>query len=102
MKGLHPWKGFSPGSGINDYFWVEGIELEPGNISVVIMASSGKVVYKYEGPGSEWGGGKGWDGRGNRIDNNGQNLPEDTYYYIIRTTTTKPFTGYILLRRTNK
>lgn len=102
VNGLHPWKGFSPGSGINDYFWVEGIELEPGNVSVVIMASSGKLVYKYEGPGAEWGGGKGWDGRGNRIDNNGQDLPEGTYYYIIKTTTTKPLTGYILLRRTIK
>lgn len=99
VNGLHPWKGFSPGSGINDYFWVEGIEQEPGNISVVIMAGSGKLVYKYEGPGAEWGGGKGWDGRGNRIDNNGQDLPEGTYYYIIKTTTTKPLTGYILLRR---
>jgi len=104
---IHPYKGFSPGYGLKDpdgspldeYYWIEGIEYEQ-DFTLTILSGWNKVVYIYHGSGENWqsGNGKGWDGKGNQIDNNGKDAPEGTYFYILEVKDQK-YTGSILLRR---
>lgn len=66
-------EGFSPnGDGQNDRFVIEGLEYTTNEL--VIINTGGAVVYKttnYKG--------EDWEG----IDNNGDELPEGTYYYLL-------------------
>lgn len=101
FSNIRGYNGFSPnGDGINDVFWVEGMEnLE--SFEITIMNRWGEVVYHYgnkEESSSEW---TGWDGKHYRT---GKDVPEGIYYYIIKANgriynkNGKPG-QYILLRR---
>ncbi len=99
---IHPYSGFSPGFGFigtdgksyDEIYWIEGIEDE-ADFKLTIISSWNTVVYKYQGPGNQW---KGWDGKGNQIDNDGNEMPQGTYYYILELKD-RNLTGPILLRR---
>ena len=99
---IHPYKGFSPGYGfknsdgklLDEVYWIEGIEYEP-DFTLTILSGWNTLVYFYHGSGDQW---TGWDGKGNQFDNNGKDMPEGTYYYILEVKGQK-LTGTILLRR---
>jgi hypothetical protein len=101
---IHAYKGFSPGYGLktpdgkplDEVYWIEGIEYE-SDFKLTVLSSWNKVVYMYHGSGLQW---TGWNGKGNQIDNNGKEMPEGTYYYILEVKDQK-YTGPILLRRKN-
>ncbi len=101
FSNIRGYNGFSPnGDGLNDIFWVEGMEnLE--SFEITIMNRWGEVVYHYsnqENGSSEW---SGWDGKHYKT---GKDVPEGIYYYIIKANgriynkNGKPG-QYILLRR---
>jgi len=74
--------------GRNDYFVLRGLSTL-GKTELVIFDRRGVSVFKnleYDNK---------WDG----VDNNDNPLPEDTYFYIIKTKSGKSFSGYIVIRR---
>jgi|WetSurMetagenome_2_1015567.scaffolds.fasta_scaffold02928_5 hypothetical protein len=95
-------EGISPNNdGINDYFIVTGLEFTTNEL--VIINTGGAVVYKtrnYRSDDPQ----KAWYG----IDNNGNQLPEGTYYYLLTITgatdSSVPhyvahISGFIIIRR---
>lgn len=87
---------FSPnGDGINDYFYIEGIE-DAGVTELIVFNSWGSVVY--DNPNydmSRENEANLWDG----TDENGQPLPDGTYYYILNVNNERQLKGFIVLRR---
>jgi large repetitive protein len=82
--------GFTPnGDNVNDLYVIEGIEtVSPVHISIVNRW--GERVYENTDYNNEW------DGR----HKNGNDLPEDTYYYSLSTFgLSKKMTGFIVLKR---
>ena len=88
-------EGFSPnGDGINDFFEIKGLDTLNNTGKLVVINAYGSQVYKnddYEGL---------WDG----LDQDGNELPEGTYYYLFtiqseRIDKTKPLSGFIILNR---
>ncbi len=102
FPGFEAPEGFSPnGDGINDTFEVKG--LNPSNpelqiIDLRIFTSSGSEVFKTTND----GGGElmVWDGK----DSSGSELPQGTYYYLLKIWTvlngqTYKLSGFIILKR---
>jgi gliding motility-associated-like protein len=93
-------QGFSPnGDKKNDTFVIEGLSPDDQHVDVSIVNGAGTEVYKFSGEGeplSEW---KGWDGK----NSGGNDLPEGTYYYLIKITgkSGQVFkrSGFIILKR---
>lgn len=95
LNDLHRYTGFSPnGDGINDYFVVEGLE-NAGAREITIINRWGVEVFHtsdYEND---------WDGR----NKNGESLPEDTYYYILKVDDVfnpgkqRIYKGYVVIKR---
>jgi gliding motility-associated-like protein len=74
--------------GMNDYFVLRGIE-SLGTTELVIFDRRGAHVYKNENYANEWDG----------TDYNSKPLPDDTYFFVIKTESGKSISGYIVIRR---
>ena len=74
--------------GKNDYLIIKGSD-STGRIELVIFDRRGVQIYKNEDYDNSWDG----------IDNKGKPLPEDTYFYILKTDNNKSASGYIVVRR---
>ncbi len=85
---------FSPnGDGINDYFYIEGIE-DGRSYELIVFNSWGSVVFgpsTYDMTRIETL----WDGK----DVNGEQLPEGTYYWILNINNKEARKGFVILRR---
>ncbi|MFW5657647.1 MAG: gliding motility-associated C-terminal domain-containing protein, partial [Bacteroidota bacterium] len=87
---LYP-NAFSPnGDGINDYFYIEGIDDEV-NKKLTVINPWGNIVFTEPNYTSD----NRWDGK----DMDGRDLPEGTYYYIFETDNKEPKKGFIILKR---
>ncbi|HRD52458.1 MAG TPA: gliding motility-associated C-terminal domain-containing protein, partial [Flavobacteriales bacterium] len=82
-------EGFSPnGDGVNDRWEIRGIEAYPGS-GLQVFNRWGKLVYEADAYASEW------DGRSR----NGQNLPDDTYFYVLNLTGRRSYNGHVIIKR---
>jgi len=87
--------GFTPnGDGINDYLKFLGLENGISNV-LIIYNRWGTEVFRMDNFSNE----PGWDG----LTNDGNELPEDTYYYILNVTNKSNkidnYKGYFVLKR---
>jgi gliding motility-associated-like protein len=76
------------GDNRNDYFVLRGIETL-GRTELVIFDRRGLKVYENDEYDNTWEG----------LDYNSNPLPDDTYFYVIRTANGKSLSGYIVVRR---
>ena len=74
--------------GKNDYLVIKGAEVQD-KMDLVIFDRRGVQVYKKENYNNLWNG----------IDNNGNPLSDDTYFYVLKTVSGKAVSGYVVLRR---
>jgi gliding motility-associated-like protein len=74
--------------GKNDFFVLRGLE-NLGKTELEIFNREGVKVWKNEGYDNLWNG----------VDNNGNPLPDDTYFYVLKTVRGKSLSGYIVIRR---
>jgi gliding motility-associated-like protein len=74
--------------GKNDYFILKGSETE-GKMDLIIFDRRGVQVYKNGNYDNSWNG----------VDYNKKILPDDTYFYIVKTGNGINETGYIVIRR---
>jgi len=74
--------------GKNDYFVLRGINTL-GLTQLIIFDRRGKMVYKNDNYDNSWNG----------VDINNQNLPDDTYFYTLKTANGKSLSGYIIIRK---
>jgi gliding motility-associated-like protein len=74
--------------GQNDYFVLRGIETL-GKTELVVFDRRGKQVYKNINYANEWYG----------YDFNNEPLPDDTYFFTIKTENGKSISGYLVIRR---
>ncbi len=82
-------QGYSPnGDGSNDVFKITGINAYPGN-EFKVFNRWGLEVYAGKDYQNDW------DGRSN----NGQMLPDDTYFYVLNLTGDLTYNGFIILKR---
>lgn len=72
----------------NEYFILRGIGVL-GKTGLTIMDRRGFEVYKNENYSNEWNG----------VDYNGNPLPDDTYFFILKPEKGKSISGYVVLRR---
>ena len=93
-------QGFSPNyDSKNDVFKIEGLYKKDETVQLNIVSGAGTEVfstYVRNGDTSTW---KDWDGKNSA----GTDLPEGTYYYILKVTTSKGYvsrkSGFIILKR---
>lgn len=94
MKELFTPTGFTPnGDGVNDYLKFNGVENSDEN-ELIIYNRWGTEVYRKPNFSNEIG----WDGK----NKNGNDLPEDTYYYILMVTddgVSETYKGFIVIKR---
>ena len=84
------YSGFSPnGDNVNDQFTITGIEDYPEN-EVIIFNRWGNEVFYRRGYNND----NAWDGRWE-----GQELPDGTYFYIVRDGEGETYSGYIQIHR---
>jgi gliding motility-associated-like protein len=74
--------------GKNDFFVLRGLE-NLGKTELEIFNRGGVKVWKNEEYDNLWNG----------VDNYGHPLPDDTYFYVLRTVRGKSLSGYIVIRR---
>jgi len=74
--------------GKNDYLVIKGAEVQD-KMDLVIFDRRGVQVYKKDNYNNLWNG----------IDNNGNPLFDDTYFYVLKTVSGKTVSGYVVLRR---
>ncbi|MFT7606222.1 MAG: gliding motility-associated-like protein, partial [Saprospiraceae bacterium] len=80
--------GFSPnGDGVNDFFYIEGIEAFPDS-KLNIFNRWGNEVYNKEGYLNDWGGT--WK---NKL------LPDGTYFYVLTDGNGHSYSGYVQIHR---
>lgn len=81
--------GFSPnGDGVNDTFEVVGVDVFADN-TLTVFNRWGQVVYSATAYANQW------DGRGD----NGQELMDDTYYYVLKLDRASTYNGYLIIKR---
>lgn len=81
--------GFSPNNdGINETFYFEGIDHALSK-KIKILNRWGGVVFSDDNYQNNWKG----------INNNGQDLPDDTYFYILTVDGTRIYKGFVVLKR---
>ena len=92
-------QGFSPnGDAWNNKFIIEGLNLSEHQVAELsILNSAGTTVYSTSNrSGQEW---NDWDGRNNK----GNELPEGTYYYLLKVTIQDnkviKKSGFVVLKR---
>jgi large repetitive protein len=76
------------GDSRNDYFVLQGLE-SLGTTELVIFDRRGMKVYENSEYDNTWEG----------LDYNSNPLPDDTYFYVIKTASGKSLSGYIVVRR---
>jgi gliding motility-associated-like protein len=76
------------GDPYNEYFLLRGIETL-GITNLVIFDRRGVLVYKEDNYRNDWNG----------LDNNGVKLPENTYFYTLKSQNGRSASGYIVIRR---
>ncbi|MFK8103112.1 MAG: gliding motility-associated C-terminal domain-containing protein, partial [Saprospiraceae bacterium] len=87
-EGLTIYTGFSPnGDGVNDFFFIEGIEDFPNN-ELSIFNRWGNEVYFKEGYLNDWDGT--WEGK---------LLPDGTYFYVLEDGEGNAYSGYVQIHR---
>jgi gliding motility-associated-like protein len=74
--------------GKNDYFVVKKAD-DKAKMMLVIFDRRGVQVYKNDNYENTWNG----------VDYNGRQLPDDTYFYVLKINNGKSATGYIVVRR---
>ena len=74
--------------GKNDYFVIEGIETF-GKTTLTIFNRWGGLVYQQDNYDNKWNG----------VDDKQNDLPEDTYFFILKTEKSRIIKGYIVIRR---
>jgi gliding motility-associated-like protein len=74
--------------GRNDYFVIRGLATL-GKTELVIFDRRGVQVYKNMNYDNSWNG----------VDNNKNPLPDDTYFYVLKSANGKSISGYIVIRR---
>lgn len=74
--------------GRNDYFILRGSDF-PGKIELIIFDRRGVEVFKNSSYDDTWNG----------VDQNGNPLPDDTYFYLYKTENGSTYNGFIVLRR---
>ncbi|WDF53340.1 Ig-like domain-containing protein [Mucilaginibacter sp. KACC 22063] len=85
-------EGFSPnGDGAHDKFVIEGTSGR--RVSLEFYNRWGNLVYRNNSYQNDW------DGKTNQGIHIGDDLPEGTYYYIIRIDDTDKYVGFITLKR---
>ena len=92
-------QGFSPNSdGINDNFIIEGLNTDDNYVDLKVVNGAGTEVYSFSNRNQKW---KDWDGK----NNNGLDLSEGTYYYLLKITSKTtgkgptPSSGFIVIKR---
>ncbi len=73
--------------GRNDYFVIKGLEAL-GKTELDIFDRRGLIVYRNTDYDNSWNG----------VDNNNDFLPDDTYFYVLKTGIGKSVSGYIVIR----
>jgi gliding motility-associated-like protein len=76
------------GDPFNEYFVLRGLETL-GKTEVTIFDRRGAQVYKNTNYDNSWNG----------LDYNGNELPDDTYFYVVKSQNGKSLSGYIVIRR---
>jgi gliding motility-associated-like protein len=74
--------------GRNDYFLLKGIE-SLGKTELIIFDRWGVMVYTNSNYNNEWNG----------VSKDGNPLPDDTYFYVLKTQNGISKSGYIVIRR---
>ncbi|MEO8761464.1 MAG: gliding motility-associated C-terminal domain-containing protein, partial [Bacteroidia bacterium] len=81
--------GFSPnGDGTNDNFEVKGLD-EYSNVKLNVFNRWGSTVYKNEDYKNNWNG----------KNLTGEDLSDDTYFFILEIPDKKTYNGYVVLKR---
>ncbi len=82
-------EGFSPnGDGKNDYFEIKGIDVDIA-YQLMIFNRWGNVVYESKQYQNNWNG----------KDNQGKDLPDDTYFFMLSKDNKLLKSGYLILKR---
>ncbi|MBL0046315.1 MAG: gliding motility-associated C-terminal domain-containing protein [Flavobacteriales bacterium] len=82
-------QGFSPnGDGVNDSFRITGINAFPGN-DLKVFNRWGQEVVGQSGYANDWKG----------SGSNGQDLPDDTYFYVLNLTPERTYNGFVVIKR---
>jgi len=74
--------------GRNDYFVIKGIKAD-GRVELIVFDRWGLQVYKNDNYDNRWDG----------TDKNGSPLPEDTYFYTVKSESIKSLKGYLVIKR---
>jgi gliding motility-associated-like protein len=74
--------------GKNDYFILRGIE-NLGTTELVIFDRRGAQVYRSRDYNNKWNG----------VDYKNNPLPDDTYFYVVKSATGKSINGFVVVRR---
>jgi len=74
--------------GMNDFFVIKGIE-SFGNMSLTVFNRWGARVYENKEYDNSWDG----------VDEDGDPLPDDTYFFILKPENSKTIKSYIVIRR---
>jgi gliding motility-associated-like protein len=74
--------------GMNDFFFLEGIEAL-GRVELTVFDRRGALVYENLDYDNLWHG----------TDYNGKPLPDDTYFYVLRADNGLSISGYLYVRR---
>jgi gliding motility-associated-like protein len=74
--------------GSNDYFELRGLATL-GKTELIIFDRRGALVFKNLNYDNKWNG----------VDYNDNPLPDDTYFYVLKSTNGKSLSGYIVIRR---
>jgi gliding motility-associated-like protein len=72
---------------LNDFFVLNGLE-SLGKTSLTVIDRRGVMVFEN----------KEYDNRWDGVDYNGNPLPDDTYFFILKPENREPVTGYIVVR----
>jgi gliding motility-associated-like protein len=76
------------GDAYNEYFVIRGLQ-SLGETSLTVFDRRGMRVYENPGYNNDWNG----------VDQNNRDLPEDTYYYLLKTGNGRSYKGFIMIRR---
>jgi gliding motility-associated-like protein len=75
-------------NGLNDYFFLENIEAL-GKVELTVFDRRGALVFETDSYDNLWHG----------TNYNGDPLPDDTYFYVIKAENGLSVSGYLYIRR---